>query len=935
MLQWLLLLPVWESFGAPLGRWGTYAFPIIGEKGEVYIVDGRRIWRLNTHRWEEFLRLPEEARAGAAVGTDSLVLGGLGVIMWVTPRQIRTLSVEGTGWIYRIGRNGPWIALKGAQASFIGRIEGENLLLTKLQGEWVGSTSKGFILHSQDSLYEIPSRTVLRVGEKKRWAEIAEIHRELWGISHTGEVRPVSRETIVSREGRFWIGPYWLEERAIRHPLASTPLWQSREPIYAAGYASNILGIVTPTECILLYPQAPISWVRQWSIPITQAYSEGAQWVVWQGEVAFFPDGFRKYPTTLIEPALYRGQWLWATPRGLLSKDGRVFAAAGRYAGALAIQGEKIAWASGNEVFIRIQDTEVSYRFPHPVKKLGWAGDTLWAWRSNTLFSWDIKSRKWTSQPLPFQPEDGAFWRGSWYFKVGLYWLSFTGRRKTDTLYHPPWVPPQVLAYSWGRPIWSYIQRETTFVITSLGLLAFRQTNRGLPPLHLQAEISGPALSQEKGRFYLPAERSLIELSWRASAAFLPGTLRAYYQLGEAPPIRLTEPKLIFTLSRPGTVRLRLWIEHPWYPNREELAWEIEVTPPWYETGWARGLLIALLFGVVAGIFYLREWNMKRLQKRLAEERERLVAQTQRQQAQLLQAERMANLGIMAAHIAHEINTPLGVIRSALSESIENFKANRLDIPLPKEPRPSAARMRELRAAWQDAYPTLSPAIIQQLAAFGYTPEQEGALAPYLQSSERWELMSRSLLVYQALMRASEAAERLHARVQAIRTYVRGIEDAEAIPISVTSSLQATIDFYRPMLKKVEVEMLFPEQPIYVCGNPARLEQVWANLIQNALQAMPSGGKLTLRVEKQNDRCLILIQDTGKGIPAHLREAIFEPLFTTKAPGEGTGLGLPLCRQILETYGGSLRLLHSEPGYTLFGVELPICEQRPNVESIT
>lgn len=785
---------------------------------------------------------------------------------------------------------------------------------------------EGFILRWQDTLYEGLSRTILKTNEKGTWTELTEINQVLWGISPKGEVRSLSNDVAISREARFWTGPYWVGESAIGHPKASHPIWQSREPIFSATYASKILCVITATECILIYPEAPIRWMRRWSIPVTQAYSEGSEWVAWQGEIAFFPDGMRKYPATLIEPALHRQQWLWATPKGIISKEGRWVSALGRYTGAIAVHGEKIAWVSGREIFIQFPQENFSYRFPQPIRKVGWAGDTLWAWRGHTLYSWTPRTHQWASHPLPFQPEEGIFWQQKWYFKVGLYWISFTRGGRLDTTFRPPWLPSEALAYSWGRPLWSYTQRETTFVLTSLGLIALRPSSEGLPPLHLQAELSGPALKQKDGHLYLPADRSLIELSWRANAAFLPAALKAYYRIGDAPPARLTEPKLIFTLSRPGPIRLRLWIEHPWYPQREERIWDIEVTPPWYETWWARVLFVVLIFGIAAGIFYLREWNLRRLQKRLAEERERLLAQTQRQQAQLLQAERMANLGIMAAHIAHEINTPLGVIRSALAESLESLKADEASLPLPKEPRPSATRMRELRHAWREAYPDLSPMLIQQLAAFGFTPDQKAVLAPYLHSPEKWELLNRSLRLHQSLSRAAEAAERLHARVQAIRTYVRGIEDAEAIPISITRSLQATIEFYRPMLKKVEVETFFPEYPLYVCGNPARLEQVWANLIQNALQAMPEGGKLTLRVERQNDRCLVLIQDTGKGIPPHLHEAIFEPLFTTKAPGEGTGLGLPLCRQILEAYGGSLRLLHSEPGYTLFGVELPLCE---------
>jgi signal transduction histidine kinase len=326
--------------------------------------------------------------------------------------------------------------------------------------------------------------------------------------------------------------------------------------------------------------------------------------------------------------------------------------------------------------------------------------------------------------------------------------------------------------------------------------------------------------------------------------------------------------------------------------------------------------------GGITAIAFLREWSLRRTQQRLAQEKEALLRQTQQQQAQLLQAERMANLGLLAAHIAHEINTPLGVIHTALKEAQEGVSAP--EAPLPAETRPTPARFRELRQAWQTAYPALSPLLIQQAALLGYTPDQYPALERWLNNPEHWEKLQKSLSFHQALQRAQEAAERLQARLQAIRTYVRRIAEQPLTQVSLKESLQHTLDFYRPLMRKVEATLEAPAQPLYVEASPARLEQVWANLIQNALQAMPEGGILHIRLQAVGDKAQVLIQDSGKGVPPHLREKIFEPLVTTKAPGEGTGLGLPLCREIVESYGGQLRLLHSEPGYTLFGVELPL-----------
>jgi signal transduction histidine kinase len=112
-----------------------------------------------------------------------------------------------------------------------------------------------------------------------------------------------------------------------------------------------------------------------------------------------------------------------------------------------------------------------------------------------------------------------------------------------------------------------------------------------------------------------------------------------------------------------------------------------------------------------------------------------------------------------------------------------------------------------------------------------------------------------------------------------------------------------------------------------VPGNAAELNQVWTNLIDNAIGAMggPDGeGTLTVRTTLDNDHLLVVVGDTGTGIPDDMTSRIFEPFFTTKAVGEGTGLGLDICYRIVaQRHGGDLRV-ESQPGDTRFEVRLPL-----------
>jgi signal transduction histidine kinase len=116
-----------------------------------------------------------------------------------------------------------------------------------------------------------------------------------------------------------------------------------------------------------------------------------------------------------------------------------------------------------------------------------------------------------------------------------------------------------------------------------------------------------------------------------------------------------------------------------------------------------------------------------------------------------------------------------------------------------------------------------------------------------------------------------------------------------------------------------------PAIPVY----PAELNQVWTNLIDNALWAMRGDGTLTVRTEREGDRLVVEIADTGPGIPAEVRPRIFEPFFTTKPVGEGTGLGLDISHRIVvHKHHGDIRV-DSRPGETRFRVLLPLAEEVP------
>lgn len=145
-------------------------------------------------------------------------------------------------------------------------------------------------------------------------------------------------------------------------------------------------------------------------------------------------------------------------------------------------------------------------------------------------------------------------------------------------------------------------------------------------------------------------------------------------------------------------------------------------------------------------------------------------------------------------------------------------------------------------------------------------------------------------------------------------------------PIDLAALARETLDSLRPqkMFRGVECRLEVTPGLPNLEGDADRLRQVLVNLLLNAAQALGGRGRITVRLEAAAEGLVLWVADDGPGIPEALRERIFEPFFSTKARGEGTGLGLPVCRKLIEEHGGSLTVATGGDGGALFRVQLPL-----------
>jgi len=319
-------------------------------------------------------------------------------------------------------------------------------------------------------------------------------------------------------------------------------------------------------------------------------------------------------------------------------------------------------------------------------------------------------------------------------------------------------------------------------------------------------------------------------------------------------------------------------------------------------------------------------------------------------QRDLIQSEKMAALGQLIAGIAHEINTPLGAIgasigniSNALDDSIlqlpklfqrlsiqqqqdffallDRSLANQDVLSSRDERKIKRALSRKLQAQRVDE----AGRVADTLVDMGIY-EDIDAFIPMFQS-ENADLILQTAYNLSSQQKNSRniatAVERASRMVFALKRYIHRDPSGEMIEANVTDGIEVVLTLYYNQIKHgVEVVKKFQPVPVIRCA-PHELNQVWTNLIQNALQAMDNKGQLEIAVFQQNGQVVTQITDSGPGIPDEIKDRIFEPFFTTKPVGEGSGLGLDIVRKIVEKHQGNVEV-ESRPGRTTFSVRLPI-----------
>lgn len=323
-----------------------------------------------------------------------------------------------------------------------------------------------------------------------------------------------------------------------------------------------------------------------------------------------------------------------------------------------------------------------------------------------------------------------------------------------------------------------------------------------------------------------------------------------------------------------------------------------------------------------------------------------------------MRREKLASLGTMSAGLAHELNNPAaaakrsadqlalaldavtGALRSFVEAGVERSQAEvfvdlhdravaqagacSLEEKTPLVVADREERLLELledqgvEHAWKYAEPLAAAGVDED-----WLEELLGATGSALTPAVRWVAASLSARALADELR--DSTDRMSALVKAMKSYAY-MDQGDLVEVDVHEGLEATLVILTHKLKHTSIEVVraYGEDLPRVCVYGSELNQVWTNLLDNAIGALGETGTITITTRAWNgDGVEVIVEDDGPGIPDALQRQVFDPFFTTKAVGEGTGLGLDTARRIVEDRHQGTMTLESEPGRTAFCVRLP------------